>query len=206
MSRFPGWGNFCLCSGGWSWISSLWSAMKCPVVSFVISMGLVWLWAAHLLMFRILFPFFWRINVLCVALELVGSPVELGFSVCMETLGWALVYQCSMESGVLWCSKVLELSLLPLDFSPLLAVASRLLHPCRTEDKTLWLMVKQLSRAMNTERDSQSYIGKIRGRREIEVTWGRKGRVKRGQSSQASNQIPKCSPQPGTPRQIHKVI
>ena len=28
------------CSGGWSWISSLWSAMKCPVVSFRVSMGL----------------------------------------------------------------------------------------------------------------------------------------------------------------------
>ena len=75
--------------------------MKYPIVSFVISMGLVWLWAAHLLMFRILFPFFWRINVLCVALELVGYCVELGFNVYMETLGWALVYQCSMELGVL---------------------------------------------------------------------------------------------------------
>ena len=29
------------CVGGWSWISSLWSAMKCPVVSFEVSMGLV---------------------------------------------------------------------------------------------------------------------------------------------------------------------
>ena len=26
---------------GWSWISSLWSAMKCPVVSFEVSVGLV---------------------------------------------------------------------------------------------------------------------------------------------------------------------
>ena len=30
----------CWCSGGWSWISSLWSAMKCPVVSFEI----LWVW------------------------------------------------------------------------------------------------------------------------------------------------------------------
>ena len=29
------------CSGGWSWISSLWSSMKCPVVSFEMSMGLL---------------------------------------------------------------------------------------------------------------------------------------------------------------------
>ena len=25
------------CVGGWSWISSLWSAMKCPVVNFEMS-------------------------------------------------------------------------------------------------------------------------------------------------------------------------
>ena len=28
-------------SGGWSWISSLWNAVKCPVVSFEMSVGLV---------------------------------------------------------------------------------------------------------------------------------------------------------------------
>ena len=32
---------------------------------------------------------------------------------------------------------------------------------------------------------------KRRGRKEIEVTWRRKGRVKRGESNQASNQISK---------------
>ena len=37
------------CSGGWSWISSVWSAMKCPVVSFEMFMGLMWLWAACIL-------------------------------------------------------------------------------------------------------------------------------------------------------------
>ena len=30
-----------LVSGGWSWISSLWSAMKCPLISSEISVGLV---------------------------------------------------------------------------------------------------------------------------------------------------------------------
>ena len=29
----------CVCSGGWSWISSLSSAMKCPVMSFEMSVG-----------------------------------------------------------------------------------------------------------------------------------------------------------------------
>ena len=33
-------GNLCLCPGGWSWISSLWSAVQCPVVGFGVSIGL----------------------------------------------------------------------------------------------------------------------------------------------------------------------
>ena len=38
LSRFPGYGSLRPCSGAWNWISSLWSAMECPVVSF--EMGL----------------------------------------------------------------------------------------------------------------------------------------------------------------------
>ena len=41
LSRFPGYGSLCLCSGGWSWISSLWSSMKCPVMSYEMSVGLM---------------------------------------------------------------------------------------------------------------------------------------------------------------------
>ena len=41
---------------------------------------------------------------------------------------------------------------------------------------------------------------KRRGRREIKVTRRRRGGIKRGESNLASNQIPMCSPQPGTPR------
>jgi len=46
---------------------------------------------------------------------------------------------------------------------------------------------------------------KRRGRREIEVTRRRRGGVKRGESNLASNQFPMCSPQSGTPRNIHRV-
>ena len=46
---------------------------------------------------------------------------------------------------------------------------------------------------------------KRRGRREIEVTRRRRGGIKRGESNLASNQIPMCSPQPGTPREVHGV-
>ena len=55
--------------------------MKCPVVSFGVSMGLAWLRAVCILMLKAMFLCFWRISVVCLALELVGSWVELGFSV-----------------------------------------------------------------------------------------------------------------------------
>ena len=61
--------------------------MKCPVVSFGVSMGLAWLWEACLLMLRAVFLLCCRINVVCLALELVGSWVEFDFSVGIEALG-----------------------------------------------------------------------------------------------------------------------
>ena len=61
--------------------------MKCPTVSFGVSMGLVCLWAACLLMLRAVFLLCWRISMVCLALELTGSWVELGFHVGMEAFG-----------------------------------------------------------------------------------------------------------------------
>ena len=60
--------------------------MKSPVVNFGMSMGLTWLWGAHLLMFRVVFLFLWKI-MMCLSLDLVGFWVELGFSVGVETFG-----------------------------------------------------------------------------------------------------------------------
>ena len=88
----------------------------------------------------------------------------------------------------------MDLSLLPLAFSLILAVASRLLHPYSTDDKTSRLMEKRLSTLMDTERGSQSYMEKRRGRKEIEVTRRRGGGVKRRETNLANNQFPKCSP------------
>ena len=51
------------------------------------------------------------------------------------------------------------------------------------------------STAQNTQRSSQSYIEKRRGREEIEMTLGRKRGIKRRETDPASNQFPKCSPQ-----------
>ena len=64
---------------------SLWSAMKCPVISLEMSVGLVWLWSACILRLRFMFLYCWRICVVCLALELVGPWVVLGLSVGMET-------------------------------------------------------------------------------------------------------------------------
>ena len=65
--------------------------------------------------------------------------------------------------------------------------------------------MKQLSAARNTQRDSQSFINKRRGRKEIEVTRRRGGGVKRREINLACDQFPKCSPQPRTHKEIHRV-
>ena len=83
----------------------------------------------------------------------------------------------------------MDLSLLPLAFSLILTVASRLLHLYSTDDKSSRLMVKRFCTVRDTQRGSQSYTKKRRGRREIEVTRRRRGGVKRGETSLASNQF-----------------
>ena len=99
----------------------------------------------------------------------------------------------------------MDLSLLPLAFGLILTVASGLLHLYSTDDKTSRLIVKRFSKVRDTQRGSQSYLEKRRGRREIEVTRRRIGGIKRGESNQASNQFLMCSPQSGTLREVHSV-
>ena len=100
----------------------------------------------------------------------------------------------------------MDLGLLPLAFSLIHIVSSILLHPYNTNDKTSRLMVKRFSTVGDTQRGSQSYMEKRRGRREIEVTRRKRGGIKRGDSNLASNQFPMCSPQSGTLREVHRVI
>ena len=150
----------------------------------------------------------------------------------------------------------MDLRLLPLAFSLILTVASRLLHPYSTKDKTFRLTVKRFSTVSDTQRGSQSYmekssgrreievtripsllrgnqkgreqssqysipyllstvwntqrgswssIEKIRGRKEIEVTRMRGEGVERRETSLVCDQLPKCSPQPRTCKEIHRV-
>ena len=51
------------------------------------SMGLVCLLAACILMLSVMFLDSWRISLVCLALKLVGSWVELDFSAGIEAFG-----------------------------------------------------------------------------------------------------------------------
>ena len=99
----------------------------------------------------------------------------------------------------------MNLSLLPLALSIILTVASRLLHLYSTDDKMSRLMMISFSTVRDSRRGTQSYIGKRKGRREIEVTRRRIGGIKRRESNLASHQFLMCSPQSGTPREVHGV-
>ena len=65
--------------------------------------------------------------------------------------------------------------------------------------------MKSFSTVRDTQRGSQSYMEKRRGRKEIEVTRRNKGEIKKGEGNLASNQFPICSPQSGTLREVHGV-
>ena len=99
----------------------------------------------------------------------------------------------------------MDLTLLPLVFSLILTVPSRLLHLYCTNDKTSRLMEKRFSTVRETQKVLLSYMEKRRGRREIKVIRRRRVGVKRGKSNIASNQFPKCFPQFGTPRESYRV-
>ena len=99
----------------------------------------------------------------------------------------------------------MDLSLLPLVFSLIFTLVLGLLHPYSPNDKTFRLMVKRFSTVRDTQRGSKSYMEKRIGRREIEVTRRRGRGVKRRETNLASGQFPKCCPQPGTPKQIHRL-
>ena len=65
--------------------------------------------------------------------------------------------------------------------------------------------MKQFSTARDTQRGSQNYMEKRRGRRKIGLTRKRRERVKKGERNLVSNQFPMCCPQSGTPREVHGV-
>ena len=97
------------------------------------------------------------------------------------------------------------LSLLPLDFSLILPVVSRLLQLYSTGDKTSRLMVKKFSTVSDTQRSSQSYIKKTRGRREIEVSRRRESGTQEERDRSMQLYIPKVCSVAQTPTKIHRI-
>ena len=93
----------------------------------------------------------------------------LGFSVGVEVFDDFLSINIPWNqfSGVL---RIWTLSLLHLVFSLTFTVVSRLLHLYSMADKTSRLKMKSFSTVRDTQRGSQSYMEKRRGRRELEVT------------------------------------
>ena len=95
--------------------------------------------------------------MICLALELVGPWVVLGFSIGMEAFDELLLINVpwSQEfSGVL---RILDLSLLLLVFSLIFTVVSRLLLLYSIIDKISRLKMKSFSTMRDTQRGSQSY-------------------------------------------------
>ena len=123
--------------------------------------------AVCIFVLRVKFLCCWRVSLVCLALKLVGSWVELRFS-CRYGSFWMSSCQL-MFPGVrsFLVFSLFGLSLLPLAFSLILTVASRLLHPYSTNDKTSRVMVKIFSTVRDTQKGSQSYMEKRRGKREI---------------------------------------
>ena len=66
--------------------------------------------------------------------------------------------------------------------------------------------MKTFSTVRDTQRVTQSYMEKRRGRKETEVAKRIKGGIKRRETDLASNQVLMCSPQPGTHKEIHSWV
>ena len=101
--------------------------------------------------------------MVCLALELVGPCVVLGFNVGMEALDELLSVNVPWSQG-------LDLSLLLPVIGLIFTVVSKLLLLYSTIDKTSTLKMKSFSTWRVTQRGSQRYMEKRRGRRELEVT------------------------------------
>ena len=88
----------------------------------------------------------------------------------------------------------MDLSLLLPVIGLIFTVVSKLLLLYSTFDKTSMLKMKSFSTVRVTQRGSQHYMEKRRGRRELEVTRMRSDGINRGESGLASNHFLMCTP------------
>ena len=99
----------------------------------------------------------------------------------------------------------MDLSLLPLAFSLILAVASRLLHSYSTDDKTSRLVVKRFSAVGEHPESFTKLHGEEKRKEGDRGDQEEKRGNQRGESILASNQFLMCSPQSGTVREVHRI-
>ena len=95
------------------------------------------------------------------------------------------------------------LSLLPLDFSLIIPLASRLLHPYSTDNKTSSLVVKRFSTVRDTQRVSHEEEEREEGSRDEQEE--KKGGLKRRERGLGNTLFPKCPLQPRIPTEIHRI-
>ena len=107
--------------------------------------------------------------------------------------------------GSFLVSQVLGLSLLPLDFSFILPIVSRLLQLYSTGNKTSRLMVKRFSIMRDNKIDSQSYMKNRRGREVIEVSRRRKRGTQEERDRSTQLSFPKVFSVAQTPTKIHRI-
>ena len=97
------------------------------------------------------------------------------------------------------------MSLLPLDFSFILPVVSGLLQLYSTDNKASRLRVKRFSPVRDTQRGSQSYMKKRRGRREIEMSRRRKRGTQEERDRSTELSVPRVFSVAQTPIKIPRI-
>ena len=114
-------------------------------------------------------------------------------------------FQCFLDRKVFWFSQALGLSLLPLDFSFILPIVSRLLQLCSTDNKDSTLMVKRFSTVRDTWRGSPSYMKNRRGMKEIEVSRQRERGTQEERDRSTQLSVPEVFSVAQTPSKIHRI-
>ena len=84
-------------------------------------------------------------------------------------------------------------------------VTSRLLQLYSTDNETSRLMVKRFFTVRDTQRSSQSYMKKRRGRREIEMSRRRKRGTQEERDRSTQLSVPKVFSVAQTPTEIHRI-
>ena len=121
---------------------------------------------------------------------------------CFWMISYSLMF-CVVRSFRF--SQVWGLSLLPLDFSFILPIVSRLLQLYSTDNKTSRLMVKRFSTVRDNKRGSQSYMKNRRVMKEVEVSRRRKRGTQGERDRSMQLSVPKVYSVAQTPTQIHRI-